>query len=109
MPKKSKSTQVGVLKDGTTGSPPASQSTNGESPSISDTLGFDLSRSPNSQLTESLPTTTAKMIQALAKKLVELGLVRWRKVSAKGERAWVLWFPDEKWVLDPVSKELLPK
>lgn len=109
MPKKSKSTQAGVLKGEMTASPPVSQSTNAESQSTSDTLGFDLSLSPNSQPTESLPTGYAKMIQAFAKKLVELGMVRWRRVSSGGEKAWVLWFPDEKWGLNPVSKELEPK
>lgn len=108
MPKKSKSTQLGVLSGETTENPQASPSTNGESPSTLGTLGITVPPSHNSQVTEN-SESYGRMVQMFGKKLVELGVVRWHKATAKGQKGWVMWFPAEKWRLDPDTNELVPK
>lgn len=108
MPKQKSSTQGGVLNAETTASPPALPSTNGENPSTLGTLDTTAPKSPNFQPTNRL--RVARLTQAFAKKLMELGLAEWRKIALKtGEQGWAIWFPEAKWRVDPDTHELVPR
>lgn len=108
----SKSNQAGVLKDGTTGTPQASQSTSAANPSTSGTSATTVkAKSPkDSQLTPNLQDVpnAVRLIQALSVKLGEL--VEWKKLTlGDGQQVYALVFPVRKWEVDPVSKELKPR
>jgi hypothetical protein len=106
------STQNGDLKEETTETLPASQSSSVESPSTLDTSDTTAKEtSPKvSQRTPNLQDApnAARLIQALAAKLGKL--VEWKKLSLKdGRKVYALVFPVDKWDVDAVSKELLPR
>jgi hypothetical protein len=108
----SKSNQAGVLKDETTVTPQASQSTNAANPSMSDTsvTTARAQSQKDSQLTPNLQDApnAVRLIQALAGKLG--ALVEWKKLTlGDGREVYALVFPVSKWEVDPVSKELKPK
>lgn len=111
MTKKHKSSQTGVLKEGTTETQQDMQSTNGANPSISVTLASTAPPNPNSQLTpNSLVNphlTHVRIIGAFAAKLG--ALVEWRKIElGDGRTGYALFFDAKKWLVDPVTKELTP-
>ncbi len=112
MNKTLKSTQGGELSGVTTGTPQASQSSSGESPStsaISDTTAKAKSPkvSPATPNFQDAPNA-AHLIQTLAKALG--ALVEWKKLTlGNGQEVYALVFPVSKWQVDPVSKELLPR
>jgi hypothetical protein len=107
-----KSTQSGELKEETTETLPASQSTNAANPSTSDTSDTTAkAKSPKgSQPTPNLQDVpnAVHLIQALAKKLGSL--VEWKKLTlGDGREVYALVFPVSKWEVDPVSKQLKPR
>lgn len=103
MTKNKRLDQSGVLSEGTTGSPPASPSTNAGSQSMLGTSASIAQTSPSSQLTPN--STHAKMIQAFAAKLG--ALVEWKKITlSSGRVGYALFFDVSKWEVDPVSKAL---
>ena len=111
MTKARKSNQVGVLKDETTEPRQGTQSTNAGSPSMSVTLASTAPQSPTSPTTpNSLGNpllTQAKIIQVFAAKLGKS--VEWRNITlGDGRRGYALFFDDAKWLIDPVTLELLP-
>jgi hypothetical protein len=107
-----KSTQNGELKDGTTETHPASQSSSAESQStsvISDTTAK--AKNPKASLAtpnlQDIPNAV-RLIQALAAKLGKL--VEWKRLKlGDGEYVFALCFPVSKWEVDPASKELKPR
>ena len=106
-----KSNQVGVLKSETTETQQVTQSTNAGSPSISVTLASTAPQNPTSQTTpNSLGNpllTQAKIIQVFAAKLGKA--VEWRNITlGDGRRGYALFFDETKWLIDPVTFELLP-
>jgi hypothetical protein len=110
--KNSNSTPDGGLKDETTETLPASQSSNEESRSTSDTSVTtpEAKSQKGSQPTPNLrdAPNAARLIQALGAKLGKL--VEWKKLTlGDGREVYALIFPTDKWHVDPVSKELLPR
>jgi hypothetical protein len=111
--KNSNSTPDGDLNVETTETLPASQSSNEESQSTSVTSVT--TPSPKTSQKGSQPTpnlrdapNAARLIQALGAKLGNL--VEWKKLTlGDGREAYALIFPTDKWHVDPVSKELLPR
>lgn len=111
MTKQQKSSQVGVLKGETTGNHQGTQSTNGGNPSMSVTLASTAQQSPTSQTTpNSLGNpllTQAKIIQVFAAKLGKA--VEWRNITlGDGRKGYALFFDETKWLVDPMTFELLP-
>ena len=111
MTKARKSNQVGVLKSETTGIHQGTQSTNAGNPSMSVTLASTAPQSPTSPTTpNSLGNpllTQAKIIQVFAAKLGKA--VEWRNITlGDGRKGYALFFDETKWLIDPVTFELLP-
>jgi hypothetical protein len=111
MTKAQKLSQVGVLKSETTGIHQVTQSTNAGSPSMSVTLASTAQQSPTSQTTpNSLGNpllTQAKIIQVFAAKLGKA--VEWRNITlGDGRKGYALFFDETKWLIDPMTFELLP-
>lgn len=111
MTKAQKSSQVGVLKGETTEPHQGTQSTNAGSPSMSVTLASTAPQSPTSPTTpNSLGNpllTQAKIIQVFAAKLGKA--VEWRNITlGDGRRGYALFFDETKWLIDPMTFELLP-
>ena len=111
MTKRQKSSQVGVLKSETIETHQGTQSINGANPSMSVTLASTAPQSPTSPTTpNSLGNpllTQAKIIQVFASKLGKE--VEWRNVTlGDGRRGYALFFDETKWLIDPVTFELLP-
>lgn len=111
MTKAQKSNPVGVLKGEMTEPPQGTQSTNAGSPSMSVTLA---STAPQSQTSPTTPNslgnpllTQAKIIQVFAAKLGKA--VEWRSVTlGDGRKGYALFFDEAKWLVDPMTFELLP-
>ena len=111
MTKARKSNQVGVLKGETTEPLQGMQSTNAGSPSMSVTLASTAPQSPTSPTTpNSLGNpllTQAKIIQVFAAKLGKA--VEWRNITlGDGRKGYALFFDETKWLIDPMTFELLP-
>jgi hypothetical protein len=111
--KNSNSIQDGDLNGETTETLPVSQSSNEESRSTSDTSDTTQSRKPSQKDSQPTPNlrdapNAARLIQALGAKLGKL--VEWKKLTlGDGREVYALIFPTDKWHVDPVSKELLPR
>ncbi len=95
--------------------PQASQSTNGENPSTSDTsvIIAEVKSRKDSQLTpnshpENPNTAYVQIIFAFVAKLGKL--VEIKKIALQdGRDGWAIFFPTESWEVDPVSKILKPR
>jgi hypothetical protein len=110
MTKAQKSSQVGVLKNETTETHQGMQSTNAVSPSMSVTLAS--TAHPN-QTSPAIPNsvnpllTQARIIQVFASKLGKA--VEWRNITlGDGRKGYALFFDEAKWLIDPMTFELLP-
>jgi hypothetical protein len=111
--KNSNSIQDGGSKDEMTETLQASQSSNEESQSTSGISAT--TQSPKASQKDSPPTpnlrdapNASRLIQALAAKLGKL--VEWKKLTlGDGREVYALIFPTDRWQVDPVSKELLPR
>lgn len=108
----SKSNRNGASKKETTGTRRGSQSTNAASLSTSGTSDTTAkAKNPTgSQATLNLQEipNAARLILALAAKLGTL--VEWKRLTlGDGREVYALTFPIDKWEIDPVSKELLPR
>lgn len=109
-----KSNQRGVLKGETTDTQRDTQFTNAENQSISVTLASTVQKNQTSQHTpnsqnDNPNATYSKIVQVFGEKLVKLGKAEWRRVELKdGREVFALCFPTDKWLVDPVSKELTP-
>jgi hypothetical protein len=104
----------GVLKDETTATQRVTPSTNAGNPSISVTLASTVPQNPTSPPIQHLPPANpnavySRIIQVFGEKLVKLGMAEWRKIElGSGKQAFALCFLTDKWLIDPVSKELTP-
>lgn len=110
MTNQQKSDQDGVLNVEMTASPQATPSTNAENPS---TLDMSVSKAPQSLVSQRTPNspnaTLSRFILAFAAKLVKAGMVEWKKVTlGSGREGYALFFPTDKWGVDPETKELVP-
>lgn len=111
MTKAQKSSQAGVLKSETIEPHQGTQFTNGGSPSMSVTLA---STAPQSLTSPTTPNslgnpllTQAKIIQVFAAKLGKA--VEWRSITlGDGRKGYALFFDESKWLIDPMTFELLP-
>jgi len=110
MTKAQKSSQAGVLKSETTEPRQGTQSTNAASPSMSVTLA---STAPQNQNFPAIPNsvnpllTQARIIQVFASKLGKA--VEWRNITlGDGRKGYALFFDEAKWLIDPMTFELLP-
>jgi len=120
MTKQSRSKVNGELKDAETAHQKGMQSSNvgltplARSPLMSATLDSIAPQSPTFQPTpnsQEIPpnVTWGKIIQVFAHKLVELGALEWRSWElADGRKGWGLFFDNQKWLVDPMTKELTP-
>ena len=114
MTNRKKSSQRGVLNDETTDSQRVMQSSNAESQSISVTLASTAHPSPSSLPIPNSQTANpnavySRIVQVFGEKLVKLGKAEWRRIElGSGKEAFALCFLTDKWLVDPVSKELTP-
>ena len=107
MTKQRKSSQVGVLKSETTETHQGMQSTNAGSPSMSVTLASTAHPNQTSPAIPNSLLTQAKIIQVFAAKLGKA--VEWRNITlGDGRKGYALFFDEFKWLIDPLTFELLP-
>ena len=107
MTKQRKSSQVGVLKSETTETHQGMQSTNAGSPSMSVTLASTAHPNQTSPAIPNSLLTQVKIIQVFAAKLGKA--VEWRNITlGDGRKGYALFFDESKWLIDPMTFELLP-
>ena len=107
MTKAQKSSQAGVLKGEMTEPPQGTQYTNGASPSMSVTLASTAHPNQTSPAIPNSLLTQAKIIQVFAAKLGKA--VEWRNITlGDGRKGYALFFDEAKWLIDPMTFELLP-
>ena len=107
MTKQRKSSRVGVLKSETTETHQGMQSTNAGSPSMSVTLASTAHPNQTSPAIPNSLLTQAKIIQVFAAKLGKA--VEWRNITlGDGRKGYALFFDESKWLIDPMTFELLP-